>query len=144
MVLKLDHEIVTKNVEKILNQSRKTNAADLLMPALSGSCALLAFYDSNTKILKTASVGDSRAVLGRFNGHDWSATAITKDQTGSSPEEVARILSEHPNEPNVIRHGRILGSLEPSRAFGDCRYKLPKSVQERIYKQFLVDPFQIN
>lgn len=138
--LKLDHEIVTKNVEKILNQSRKTNAADLLMPALSGSCALLAFYDSNTKILKTASVGDSRAVLGRFNGHDWSATAITKDQTGSSPEEVARILSEHPNEPNVIRHGRILGSLEPSRAFGDCRYKLPKSVQERIYKQFFGRP----
>ncbi len=40
-----------------------------------------------------------------------------------------RIRSEHPAE-DVIQRGRILGGLEPSRAFGDARYKWPLEVQE--------------
>lgn len=30
----------------------------------------------------------------------------------------------------MILRGRILGGLEPSRAFGDARYKWPREVQE--------------
>lgn len=134
--LKLDHEIVNKNIEKLLNDNNKAKAAELLMPALSGSCALLSFYDTNSKMLKVAVTGDSRALLGSFKDNQWTVKQLSIDQTGSNSTEVARIISEHPDEPNVIRNGRVLGTLEPSRAFGDCRYKLPASIQERIYKQF--------
>lgn len=134
--LKLDHEIVNKNIEKLLNDNNKAMAAELLMPALSGSCALLSFYDTNLKLLKVAVTGDSRAILGSFKDNKWTVRQLSTDQTGSNPTEVARIISEHPDEPKVIRNGRVLGSLEPTRAFGDCRYKLPALIQERIYKQF--------
>ncbi|ODV64976.1 hypothetical protein HYPBUDRAFT_154240 [Hyphopichia burtonii NRRL Y-1933] len=134
--LKLDHEIVNKNLEKLLNDNNKAKAAELLMPALSGSCALLSFYDTNSKLLKVAVTGDSRALLGSFKNGQWTVRQLSIDQTGSNPTEVARIISEHPDEPNVVRNGRVLGTLEPTRAFGDCRYKLPASIQERIYRQF--------
>lgn len=134
--LKLDHEIVNKNIEKLLNDNNKAKAAELLMPALSGSCALVSFFDSNSKMLKVAVTGDSRAILGSFKDNQWTVRQLSIDQTGSNPTEVARIISEHPDEPKVIKNGRVLGTLEPTRAFGDCRYKLPASIQERIYKQF--------
>lgn len=134
--LKLDHEIVNKNIEKLLTDNNKAKAAELLMPALSGSCALLSFYDTNSKMLKVAVSGDSRALLGSFKDNRWTVRQLSIDQTGSNPTEVARVISEHPDEPNVVKNGRVLGTLEPSRAFGDCRYKLPRSIQERIYKQF--------
>lgn len=134
--LRLDHEIVNKNIEKLLNDNNKAKAAELLMPALSGSCALLSFYDTNSKLLRVAVTGDSRALLGSYKENHWTVKQLSIDQTGSNPTEVARIISEHPDEPNVIRNGRVLGTLEPSRAFGDCRYKLPALIQERIYKQF--------
>ncbi|KAL6450128.1 PTC5 [Pyruvate dehydrogenase [acetyl-transferring]]-phosphatase 1 [Candida maltosa Xu316] len=138
--LKLDHELVNNNIEKLLTEGNKAKAAELLMPALSGSCALLGFYDTNSQVLKVAVTGDSRAILGSFKDNHWTVRQLSIDQTGSSPSEVARIISEHPNEPKVIRNGRVLGSLEPTRAFGDCRYKLPASIQERIYKQFFGRP----
>lgn len=134
--LKLDHELVNKNIEKLLNDNNKAKAAELLMPALSGSCALISFYDTNSKNLKVAVTGDSRAILGSYQDNQWTVKQLSIDQTGSNPTEVARIISEHPDEPKAIRNGRVLGTLEPSRAFGDCRYKLPASIQERIYKQF--------
>ncbi|EGV66331.1 [Pyruvate dehydrogenase [acetyl-transferring]]-phosphatase 1, mitochondrial [Yamadazyma tenuis] len=134
--LKLDHEIVNKNMEKLLNENNKAQAAELLMPALSGSCALLSFYDTNSQTLKVAVTGDSRAILGSFKDNRWTVRQLSIDQTGSNPTEVARIISEHPDESNVVKNGRVLGTLEPTRAFGDCRYKLPASIQQRIYKQF--------
>lgn len=134
--LKLDHELVNKNIERLLNDNSKAKAAELLMPALSGSCGLISFYDTNLSLLKVAVTGDSRALLGSFKENRWTVRQLSIDQTGSNPTEVARIISEHPDEPNVIRNGRVLGALEPTRAFGDCRYKLPASIQERIYKQF--------
>lgn len=30
----------------------------------------------------------------------------------------------------VVQRGRILGGLEPSRAFGDARYKWPLHIQQ--------------
>lgn len=134
--LKLDHEIVNGNIERLLRDNSKLRAAELLMPALLGLCALLLFYDTNSRLLKVALTGDSRALLGSFRDNQWTVRQLSVDQTGSSPSEVARIISEHPNEPAVIRNGRVLGSLEPTRAFGDCRYKLPAATQNSIYQQF--------
>lgn len=134
---RLDNEIVHESVEKVLKANSKLVAAELLAPALSGSCALLSFYDSRSKLLRVACTGDSRAVLGRRGDSGrWVATPLSVDQTGSNPEEEARMRKQHPNEPNVIRNGRVLGGLEPSRAFGDATYKWTREVSERLKQSF--------
>lgn len=40
--------------------------------------------------------------------------------------------SEHPEDEkgDVIRNGRVLGGLEPTRAFGDARYKWTVELQD--------------
>lgn len=136
--VKLDNEICVDSVEKVFKNPSKRLGAELLAPALSGSCALLSFYDSNAKTLRVACTGDSRAVLGRKNGKTgkWFATPLSEDQTGSNPNEEARMRAEHPGEPQVIYRGRVLGNLEPTRAFGDAAYKWSKEVQDQIRKHF--------
>ncbi|KAA8907859.1 phosphatase 2C-like domain-containing protein [Sphaerosporella brunnea] len=135
--LKLDDEIVNKSVEKVFKNPQKVVAAETLAPALSGSCALLAFYESRSKMLRVAVTGDSRAVLGRMgqNGK-WTATALSEDQTGSNKEEEKRMRALHPGEEHVIRNGRVLGGLEPTRAFGDAFYKWAYETQVKIRTQF--------
>lgn len=134
---RLDHEIVHESVEKVLKANSKLVAAELLAPALSGSCALLSFYDSNSKLLRVACTGDSRAVLGRRSENGkWSATPLSVDQTGGNPDEEARMRKLHPGEDNVIRNGRVLGGLEPTRAFGDASYKWTREVSDRLKQSF--------
>jgi pyruvate dehydrogenase phosphatase len=137
--VRLDHEIVHESVEKVNQAKSKRVAAELLAPALSGSCALLSFYDSRSKILKVACTGDSRAVLGRRGPHGkWIATPLSVDQTGGNESEAARMRKEHPGEPDVVRNGRVLGGLEPSRAFGDAIYKWTLDVQEKLKRTYFV------
>lgn len=92
----------------------------------------------------------------------WRVEVLSEDQTGRNPNELKRfehappyfnfsckytfyvktlikqpcyrIQSEHPADEaqSVVRNGRILGGLEPSRAFGDARYKWPREVQEML------------
>jgi pyruvate dehydrogenase phosphatase len=136
--VKLDNEICLDSVNKLTKNPSKRLAAEILAPALSGSCALLSFYDSQSKILRVACTGDSRAVLGRRNptSGKWFATPLSEDQTGSNPNEEARMRAEHPGEDQVIRAGRVLGQLEPTRAFGDAFYKWSRETQDRIKKHF--------
>ena len=137
--LALDHEIVHASVNKITtNTKQKAAAAEILAPALSGACALLSFYDSSSNLFRVACTGDSRAVLGRKNPATgkWTATPLSEDQTGGTPSEMTRLRAEHPGEDNVVHRGRILGGLEPSRAFGDAGYKWSREVQTRMKKFF--------
>lgn len=136
--VKLDNEICLDSVNKLNKNPSKRLAAEILAPALSGSCALLSFYDSQSKTLRVACTGDSRAVLGRRNQQTgkWFATPLSEDQTGSNPNEEARMRAEHPGEENVIRAGRVLGNLEPTRAFGDAFYKWTRETQDRIKKHW--------
>jgi pyruvate dehydrogenase phosphatase len=134
---RLDNDIVHKSVEKVFKASSKTVAAELLQPALSGSCALLSFYDSKSKLLRVACTGDSRAILGRRSGSGkWTATALSEDQTGSNPNEADRMRKEHPGEEHVVRNGRVLGGLEPTRAFGDAVYKWSRDVAYKLRENF--------
>lgn len=134
--LLLDDEIVNHSVQKVLKANNKMVAAELLSPALSGSCALLSFYDSKSKLLRVACTGDSRAVLGRKSASGkWTATPLSVDQTGSNPDEAARVRKQHPGE-EPIRNGRILGGLEPSRAFGDARYKWTRDISNKLRAHF--------
>ncbi|KAL2265544.1 hypothetical protein VTJ83DRAFT_6644 [Remersonia thermophila] len=135
--LKLDDEIVHQSVQKVLKANNKTAAAELLAPALSGSCALLSFYDSRTSLLRVACTGDSRAVLGRRSpSGKWTATPLSVDQTGSNPDEEARLRALHPGEPHVVFRGRVLGNLEPTRAFGDASYKWSRETTEELRRHF--------
>lgn len=136
--LKLDDDIVNRRVDKLLANPTKAGAAELIAPAISGSCGLLAFYDSYSNDLRVAVTGDSRAVLGtRGADGEWNACALSTDQTGSNEQEATRLRSEHPGEEaTVVRRGRVLGGLEPTRAFGDARYKWSKDIQERVARSF--------
>ncbi|KAG6013155.1 hypothetical protein E4U41_005136, partial [Claviceps citrina] len=42
----------------------------------------------------------------------------------------------HPGEEYVVRHDRVLGGLEPSRAFGDACYKWSRDVATRLRGRF--------
>ena len=135
----LDKSIVHDSVDSVLKSASKPHAAQQLAPALSGSCALLSFYDAATKTLRVACTGDSRAVLGRRSSTDpreWTAHPLSVDQTGANPSEAARLRAEHPSEPDVVRAGRVLGGLEPTRAFGDASYKWSRVIQEKLKKEF--------
>jgi pyruvate dehydrogenase phosphatase len=135
--LKLDHEIIHASVDKVNQAKTKRVAAELLAPALSGSCALLSFYDSRSKLLRVACTGDSRAVLGRRGpSGKWVASPLSVDQTGGNPDEERRMRAEHPGEPNVIANGRVLGGLEPTRAFGDAFYKWTEEVQQKLKNSY--------
>ena len=135
----LDRDLVYKSAESVLKDTamEKAQAVQQLMPAMSGSCGLLAFYDSITSNLHVAVTGDSRAIYGTMPKEgQCNVRALSEDQTGSTVSEVHRLRAEHPNEENVVRNGRILGGLEPSRAFGDARYKWSSSVQSKIAEKF--------
>jgi pyruvate dehydrogenase phosphatase len=73
----------------------QTEALHTLLPALSGSCALLAFLDAGRNKLHVACTGDSRAVMGTWEpdnagGGKWRAEALSEDQTGKSLSEMQR------------------------------------------------------
>lgn len=134
---RLDDEIVHQSVQKVLQAGNKVVAAEVLAPALSGSCALLSFYDSRSKLLRVACTGDSRAVLGRRSeSGKWTATPLSVDQTGANADEAARMRKLHPGEEHVVRNGRVLGGLEPTRAFGDATYKWSRDVSDRLKRHF--------
>ncbi|OCH95996.1 protein serine/threonine phosphatase 2C [Obba rivulosa] len=138
----LDKAALEKNI--IPDLSQHPMALATMLPAMSGSCALMALFDTARRNLYVACTGDSRAVAGYWEetedgqGH-WRVEVLTEDQTGRNPKELQRIQSEHPPDEAdaVIQRGRILGGLEPSRAFGDARYKWPREIQEMLGKAFL-------
>lgn len=119
----------------------QSTAYESILPALSGSCALMVYVDSARRDLYVASTGDSRAVAGYWDERTgrWEVEALSVDQTGRNLDEVKRIQREHPAEeaPYVVQRGRVLGGLEPTRAFGDARYKWDEGTQKRIAEAFL-------
>lgn len=153
--LTLDDDIIYGSLRALFHSpSKETMIASL--PAISGSCALLSIYNSANSTLKVALTGDSRALLCELDDeNNWLVKSLSTDQTGDNPNEVERVRSEHPGESNAVRNGRILGSLQPSRAFGDYRYKIKdidgKTLSElpehlRIYfrskpRDFLTPPY---
>jgi len=88
-------------------------------------------------MLTLGHLGDTRVVLGckdRYRG--WSADRITPDHSASNDAEAAKLMHDHPDDDpeSVVVDGRVLGVLQPSRAFGDCRLKLPKALLAQMYK----------
>ncbi|XP_049894113.1 pyruvate dehydrogenase [acetyl-transferring]-phosphatase 1, mitochondrial-like [Epinephelus moara] len=106
-----------------------------LRVALSGCTACIAHVSRG--VLHVANLGDSRAVLGvQEPGGRWSAVSLTNDHNAQNPEELQRILGEHPlsERRTVVRHDRLLGLLLPFRAFGDVRFKWSAEMLSRVYE----------
>lgn len=134
--LSLDRDIMDLAAKAAQGPTFLNDAMSQLSPAYAGSCALVGFYHTDSQQIKVACVGDSRAVLGRKNlAGEWEAIALSEDQNGWNVDEVARLQAEHPDEPEMIKNGRILG-LAVTRAFGDSRWKWPREIQEQAEKRF--------
>ncbi|KAF7981678.1 hypothetical protein HWV62_32228 [Athelia sp. TMB] len=125
--------------------SQHPMALATMLPAVSGSCALMAMFDTAHRDLYVACTGDSRAVAGVWEESPdgkgtWRVEVLSEDQTGRNLNEVRRIQSEHPADEahSVIKAGRVLGGLEPTRAFGDARYKWTREAQHILNQAFLV------
>lgn len=132
----LDDSIVRGAVETLKSGVRYNEKVAKLMPAYSGSCALLSLLDPTRWTLKVACVGDSRAVLGEITPDGrWVARALSVDQTGSNEDETSRINAEHPGEGGIVKDGRVLG-LMVSRGFGDGRWKWSLDEQKEIKEDF--------
>ena len=86
--------------------------------------------------------GDCRAVLGSLKPDGtWQATPLTEDQTVKNKEEIQRVHSEHPGEEqSLIKNGRLLGQLQPLRAFGDVQYKWDRVTHNHILTQVYGGP----
>lgn len=104
-----------------------------LRVALSGCTACVAHVDGDD--LHVANLGDSRGVLGVQEADgSWSALTITNDHNAQNPDEMQRVLSEHPSleRKTVVKHDRLLGHLLPFRAFGDIKFKWSSELLNRM------------
>ncbi|KAF9077003.1 phophatase 2C family protein [Rhodocollybia butyracea] len=130
--------------DSVPDLSNNASGVQTMQAAISGSCALMAVFDTAQKDLYIATTGDSRAVAGIWRptpeGGSWEVDVLSEDQTGRNPKEAERLRSEHPGSEadTVVMNGRILGGLEPSRAFGDARYKWPVGLQELLNQVYMV------
>ncbi|XP_070702396.1 pyruvate dehydrogenase [acetyl-transferring]-phosphatase 1, mitochondrial-like isoform X2 [Pempheris klunzingeri] len=103
--------------------------------ALSGCTACIAHVSNG--VLHVANLGDSRAVLGvQEPDGRWLAVSLTNDHNAQNPDELQRILREHPpsEQRTVVRHNRLLSLLLPFRAFGDVRFKWSAEMLSQIYE----------
>ena len=135
--LQLDEDICHAPLPSVFASKSKDTAVNLLGPACAGSCALLSFYDSHSRLLRVALTGDSRAVLGRQRVNaegdlKYDVYILSTDHNGLNQAEVDRLHAEHPGE-SVVQNGRVLG-MGISRAFGDAPYKWTRDVQDKLRK----------
>lgn len=137
--VELDDEIISDGLAALYEPIPHAEAMCRMAPAISGSCALMALYDSDRSTLHVASTGDSRAVLGRrqddSEGNNWTATVLSVEHTGLNAEEKARVEAEHPGEDMFSTDGRFL-SAEVTRSFGDNRRKWPAKALEDLKQDF--------
>jgi pyruvate dehydrogenase phosphatase len=134
--LKVDDEIVERTGELIKAGGSLPEIVSAGATAFSGSCALVAMYDPVREVLRVANVGDSRAVLGRWDSarNQYVAHPLSVDQTGFNQNEVDRLARDHPNEDVVDpKSGRVHG-IAISRAFGDARWKWPESLTQLAHR----------
>ena len=134
--LDLDRDIMNLATEAVQGPRFLTDAMCQVGAAYSGSCALMSYYNEESKELKVACTGDSRAVLGRKNASgSYEVIPLSIDQTAYNEDEVRRLQNEHPNEPDMIKEGRMLG-IAVTRAFGDGRWKWSREIQEKARDRF--------
>ena len=137
-ITELDKDIMK---EAALKQPEVTSeqAKVLRNIALSGSVGTFCIVKEG--MLTVAHVGDTRAVLGRkTETGEWVSEKLTVEHNTSNVDEYERIIREHPEDErdNLVYGDRVLGVLQPTRAFGDTRLKQPG---EWIEENLLLPPY---
>ncbi|KAG6916408.1 hypothetical protein DXG01_006936 [Tephrocybe rancida] len=99
----------------------KSSLVASVSAALSGSSALVAFYDHVPRKLRIANTGNTRAVLGR-------KSALTK---GGQQTYTVHVLSDDHT---------IDAAPGLSRVFGLGKYKWTRDMQERLHRDLMGDP----
>lgn len=81
----------TDGSPSVFTATQKT-AHESILPALSGSCALMTYIDSARGDMYTACTGDSRAIAGYWKPKEgrWEVEELSEDQTGRNLKEVKR------------------------------------------------------
>ncbi|KAI8812881.1 phosphatase 2C-like domain-containing protein [Cladochytrium replicatum] len=122
-------KLTPEEIVRLPDEVRR-RARDAIVPALTGTCAVLSYIDGDD--LYVAHAGDSRAILGVQTPTGLQALELTRDHQPSNPDELARLKQEHPGEENTVayRRGnagplRVIGGMMPTRAFGDAKFKWP-------------------
>jgi len=104
-------------------------------------------YDPSKSLLRVACVGDSRAILGRWNDDigKYDVKLLSTDQTGFNIAERERIEAAHPGESKIIDKdsGRLLG-IAVTRAFGDVRWKWTQEQVLQTKEKFWGSPLRPN
>ncbi|KAF8210082.1 protein serine/threonine phosphatase 2C [Mycena galopus ATCC 62051] len=101
---------------------------------LGGTTLVLSLTDPNEKNVWVANLGDCHAVLGlRHHSGAWTGSLVNHLHAGHDHREVQRIRAEHPREPDSVKHDRVLGFLEPTRAIGDIWLKIPSLYTSRVF-----------
>lgn len=102
--------------------------------ARSGSVGSLCLIKQG--LLTLGHLGDTRAILGRKIDNCWAADKISEEHNHNKVLERTRILAEHPSEEHdsIFIDGRVLGVLQPTRAFGNSRLKVKKRVLQEMFK----------
>ena len=137
----LDDKFVKTVPETVASSLPFAEKVSRLAEGTNGSCAILSLYDPASRTLRVACTGDSRAVLGRQITTGWETVALSEDQNGKSLSEIARVEALHPGEDGVIKDGRVLG-LEPTRAFGDGRWKWSAGFLEDVRRKFNIGRYK--
>jgi pyruvate dehydrogenase phosphatase len=141
----LDASIASKCLAVAGTRTDVLQETHLAETAIAGACATVAVLRHDT--LTIANTGDCRAVLAvkKQDGMGYEAIQLTKDQNADNPDEVHRLLSDHPGEEHtVIQRKRLFGQLQPLRAFGDFRYKWTIQQQQKSLQKWYgvqVTPF---
>ncbi|XP_022999955.1 probable protein phosphatase 2C 42 [Cucurbita maxima] len=108
--------------------------------ATVGTCCLVGVIHEQT--LYVASLGDSRAVLGRKVGNTGEIAAIQlSTEHNANLEDIRHELRDmHPNDPQIVvqRRGvwRVKGIIQVSRSIGDVYMKHSRYNTDRINAKF--------
>ena len=126
------------------------NEDERIDSSFSGStCVTLLF--TPTRIC-CVNVGDSRCILGKYNGYEWSAKALSRDHKPSDPDEMDRIFksggrveSYRDNFGNFVGPERVWNKemdgpgLAMSRSFGDeIGHKIGVVVDPEIMEHYFL------
>ncbi|KAJ7720942.1 phosphatase 2C-like domain-containing protein [Mycena metata] len=104
-----------------------------VLRARMGTTALVALIDPKN-VIHVASLGDCDAVLAIMEDAVWKTQTLSARHNCANPQEVARIRTEHPGEPDCVHIDtlRTLGLIAVTRALGDTLFKLPRVYTERV------------
>ena len=119
------------DLDDSLSQEAQAGNDGALEYVSSGAVGLAAVIHDGEIIV--ANTGDCRAVLGvKTKQGTYTALPLSRDHDAGNPAEVARLRASHPGE-RVIFQERLLGMLQPFRAFGDVLYKWRTDVQAQLF-----------